>query len=558
MHKGHWLGVFAAALVFLRLPALGAQSLSAQPFDFSFSAVAGAGGYLVEVKDNSGKIVISQSLKADQTTVSLSLVPGPYQLRLTTLNRLQHAESATEWMAIHVPAAGPPTVSSMDAQTIMTGKAQSVRLKVQGLASDALASVQPPSGKEIPATIGWSGPSTIEIHIPALLRAGHYKLILTNPPDLSLTVSDKLWVKYPLPRVTRIDPTSFEQGDGTAELHLGGKDFSPEVTVEEATKSSPETSNLIPLKVTNSDTETITAQLPPNLGAASYLVTIANASDAPAASAGKIAVIVSNRAPSMTLTHTYGTISVQSQSPGKLYLDGKLMGALDSGASAKLNTVQTGSHMLLMHYDDGEVENVPVVVGNGESAAISFSHRVGALPIASIKINGNFDEWNGIPPALIGNSTQRGSLFIDKVHLAVDEQNLYMRFDIKDDTKSSFFHPNNFDISHDWNEYGLMIQYQSLELGVRVGCNRKSRWTAVVFKKPRPEAQGVNIAPETHEVVMKGSSLEAAFPLKVIREYLGPLTPGMYYKIHAYVWYHDGGYINGIAPDYTQSRAFTF
>ena len=356
-----WLGILVVVLVSYGHSALEAQSLQAQPFDFSFTAVEGAGGYLIEVRGPSGKIVVSRTMKADQTDVSLSLVPGPYELRLTTLNRLQHAESATDWTPIHVAAAGPPEVGAMAATTIMTGKAQFIRLSVQGLASDAVAAVKAPSGTSIPATISWSGSTSIEIHLPALSRAGAYKVILTNPPNLSLTLSDKLTVEYPPPVVAHIDPTSFEQGAGTLDLRLSGQDFSPEVVVglmpvADGARSTTDTSSLIPLEVTKSDALSITARLPPDLGVAAYTVMIANASGAPAASAGRITIVASARGPTMTLVHPYGSVTVQAQVEGRLYLDGKGMGTLRGGATARLDEVETGSHTLFMQYTDGEEE----------------------------------------------------------------------------------------------------------------------------------------------------------------------------------------------------------
>jgi hypothetical protein len=274
----------------------------------------------------------------------------------------------------------------------------------------------------------------------------------------------------------------------------------------------------------------------------------ANASGAPEVNAGKITIVASTKTPTMTIQHSYGSLSVQSQAPGKLFLDGRLMGVLQSGATTKLDVVETGSHTLFIQYDDGLEEREPVVVNNGEAAAVSFSHSVGALPAASFKIDGNFDQWKVIPPALIGNSSENGNLFIDKVYLAVDTQNLYMKFDIKDDTKSSVLHSDNFNTSHDWVAYGLVIRYQNITLGVRVGRHTgQNHWNAAVYKKPDPDEPGVNLAPQAWNCALKGSSLEAASPLKPIRDYFGPLAPGTYYTISAYASYWDGNARNSLS-----------
>ena len=77
------------------------------------AANPGAGGYLAEVKDLTGKPITQKQVTNVITSITFELVPGSYQLRMTTLNRLLEPESATDWIPIHVPAAGPPTVGSV-------------------------------------------------------------------------------------------------------------------------------------------------------------------------------------------------------------------------------------------------------------------------------------------------------------------------------------------------------------------------------------------------------------------------------------------------------------
>jgi plastocyanin len=550
MHK--WVSLCAVAIVFFKLPAVWGQSLAPQPYDFSFTAVEGAGGYLVEVRDATGKIVVSHAIKADQTDVSLSLVPGSYELRLTTLNRLQHAESATDWMPIHVAAASPPTVSSMAAQTIVTGKAQSVSLKVQGLAIDAVASLKSPSGTVIPVSIRLNRDGTFDLQTPSLTQAGSYQVIITNPPNLSLIVKDKLTVSYPQPIITHLDPASLEQGVEIANLNLSGQDFSPEVVVS----LQPAMGERIPLEVTKSASFGITARIPSSLGVGQYEVIVANSTSMAGVNVGTVTIVSSVKTPTMTLHHYYGSIAVRAQSQGNLYLDGKKMGDISAGDNIELDQVEAGTHTVFVQYKDGEEERQSVVVNNGETATVSFSHTLGALPQKTIDIKGSLDQWNDIPPALFGTSLNKGNVYIDKVYLVVDAQNLYMRFDIKDDRKSSFFHPNNFNTDHRNIAYGLVIWRGDLGSNVEFNYSGGASWRAYVEENHGGGASTILLS--VSSFIMKGSTAVAAFPLKPIKDYIGSLGPGDYYKLTAYVWYRDTATGPGDTFDVIRNKVYVF
>jgi TolB-like protein len=145
---------------------------------------------------------------------------------------------------------------------------------------------------------------------------------------------------------------------------------------------------------------------------------------------------------------------------------------------------------------------------------LSYGDR---LPEASIKIDGNFDDWNGILPAFShAGRVGKRNLAIDKVSLAVDEKNLYMRIDIMDVTPSSFFHPNNFDTSLS-SSYGLDLVYGMNHVipEVRFDANPQVlRFIVQIARIDRGHWELIkNIS---GNYAMKGPSLEAAFPLEPI------------------------------------------
>jgi hypothetical protein len=267
--------------------------------------------------------------------------------------------------------------------------------------------------------------------------------------------------------------------------------------------------------------------------------------------------------PILTVEKAYGSITVDVKTRGTLYLNGESMGDLTPESSARLDNLEAGQARLEMRYPNGETESKQIEVPKNAVTVASFTYveqqqptvappqetlQVGVLPdfasspVASIKLDGNFDDWNTIQPALVYSGPEKGSTIIDKVYLAVDSEHLYVRFDIRDDTRSSFFHPDNFNTSYEDNSYGVNINYLGNELRVQLVWNRGStRWKAIETKESGVPgvAEVINISEDYR---MKGSSAEAAFPLKPIRDNLGIPAAGTYYDINASFWNRTGNF----------------
>jgi len=174
----------------------------------------------------------------------------------------------------------------------------------------------------------------------------------------------------------------------------------------------------------------------------------------------------------------------------------------------------------------------PAAAAEGQATSLAevFAAKAGpkdalrngdSLPQASIKIDGNFDDWNGIPPAFTGGirSPESENLAIEKVYLAVDEKNLYMRFDIRDITPSSFLHPNNFNTGHK-SSYGVYLVNGTNQVVVKIYYSlSEGRWFVLVGRVVGENWKTVDSA--TGNYAMKGPTFEAAFPLEPIRRNLG-------------------------------------
>jgi len=102
-----------------------------------------------------------------------------------------------------------------------------------------------------------------------------------------------------------------------------------------------------------------------------------------------------------------------------------------------------------------ETQSAPSAKAPAEVCPKNAPRKGEPVPQAAIKIDGNFDDWNGILPTFThAGWAGKKNLATSKVYLAIDNKTLYMRLDVADSTASSFFHPYNFS-TDDNSSYGL-------------------------------------------------------------------------------------------------------
>jgi hypothetical protein len=99
--------------VFLSLAAsLPAQPAKETPF-LEWKPVVGAGGYVVQVRDAAGKIVVDK--RVQQNRVDVDLPAGKYQQRVAVLNKFQKPAGYSEWLDLDIRIAAPATVQEIKA-----------------------------------------------------------------------------------------------------------------------------------------------------------------------------------------------------------------------------------------------------------------------------------------------------------------------------------------------------------------------------------------------------------------------------------------------------------
>ncbi|MGA2641509.1 MAG: caspase family protein [Spirochaetia bacterium] len=111
-----------------------------------------------------------------------------------------------------------------------------------------------------------------------------------------------------------------------------------------------------------------------------YLGGTASSSPAPA-----VVQIEPAATPTITVSRSYGSLSITTASAGTLFLDGKAMGDLPAGAKAKLDSVEVGDRSLEIHYADGQVERHSATVAEGESESVSFIYKKASRAIQASK-----------------------------------------------------------------------------------------------------------------------------------------------------------------------------
>ena len=231
----------------------------------------------------------------------------------------------------------------------------------------------------------------------------------------------------------------------------------------------------------------------------------------------------------------YSSLVVMPATEGTLYLDGASMGYVSGGSDVKIDPVEVGDRSLELLYADGYAEQhtVSVVMGMAVNAAFTYRMDFMQIPRAAIKIDGLFDDWKGVPPIFMAGkqSPQNLKLAIDKVYLAVDEKNLYMRFDIKDTSPNAFLKPNNFN-TEQHSQYSVTLNNGSNRVEILVRYYAESNSWGGLAQKFISEHKWEAIT-STVSFRLNGPSLEAAFPLDQIRKKLGVLDPGRYYKVFA-------------------------
>jgi len=79
--------------------------------------------------------------------------------------------------------------------------------------------------------------------------------------------------------------------------------------------------------------------------------------------------------PTLTVTRSYGALTISATTAGTLYLDGTAMGELPAEAEAKLDNIEVGERSLELRYAGGEKETKAATVQKGQNSSVIFTWK---------------------------------------------------------------------------------------------------------------------------------------------------------------------------------------
>jgi len=120
----------------------------------------------------------------------------------------------------------------------------------------------------------------------------------------------------------------------------------------------------------------------------------------------------------------------------------------------------------------------------------------------------------------------------------VDSNKFYARIDINDSTPTSFFHPSNFDTDHN-SRYTVFLENGRVWVVLEIVYDsRGGRWTMHLGK----EVDGKWVMDQNSgSYAIKGSSLEMAYPLDRLKDYLA-VGRSTSVNVYATSGYSDGNW----------------
>ncbi len=212
--------------MFLLLVTVPAFGLNPVKFSFSWPQVQGAGAYRVEIGTN-GKVL--QTVQLNQPPASFLLMPGPYEFRLTTIDRFMKDEGVSPWTPFHVEADRPPLVNSLSPQKTTWPFGAVLTFQATEMAVDVQVKILGPNQYQalLPAVVAGA---TASVTLPPGLPPGDYQVALLNPPT-RLAPALVFHINNPVPQITQLSTSQVRVGYLPTTLTLTGTNFMPTVNV---------------------------------------------------------------------------------------------------------------------------------------------------------------------------------------------------------------------------------------------------------------------------------------------------------------------------------------
>jgi hypothetical protein len=187
-----------------------------------------------------------------------------------------------------------------------------------------------------------------------------------------------------------IDPPSLSQSALAQALRITGKNFSGEAIVVLQGQDGKQ----VPLTINQRSDTSLTAIVPPNLGANGYQVLVANAGDELPVSSGSLAVRPVVEGPKFgVLVVEKGSLAITASTAGTVTLLGQTA-QLPQGVTLPVNDVNVGDVVVQMTYADGTMESQTVRVAAGQTATVLFQEKTTIEKTNYVSQSDSFDTWS--------------------------------------------------------------------------------------------------------------------------------------------------------------------
>lgn len=169
----------------------------------TWQGVAGAGGYIVEIKDQTGAIVYRKETRVNE--VIPRLPAGDYLIRISVMDKFQTLADTTPWTKIVVRRTETPLFESISPSTFIAGnKAEDVTVEGDSFDEKMTVSVKGQSITIPVSNADLKSKEKITFDLDFTnAPEGKYSLILENPEGKKLVLDGKIAVEKENPDVVR-------------------------------------------------------------------------------------------------------------------------------------------------------------------------------------------------------------------------------------------------------------------------------------------------------------------------------------------------------------------
>lgn len=219
--------LFIILLVVLTLPV---RILAEDPV-LRWKPVKYSGGYIVEIKNSSNKVVIKKQTNKNYFKVDLK--PGKYKFKLTTLNKFGKPEASTKWIVFYVKKVAFPTIESISTDKIYIDTDNTVKIIGQNLTSKTKLYLVKNGKKTEIKNFQVDGNKIIFKLNPSEEMIGAYKILLVNPGEKQFESDNSVIaiVQKNIPYIDKVVPGRIYIEEGKTTISIKGRNFTNDTLI---------------------------------------------------------------------------------------------------------------------------------------------------------------------------------------------------------------------------------------------------------------------------------------------------------------------------------------